>query len=68
MDLIRQMEKYGIRMLKRTKPILSDLGTYLTKVFHYKIKFSILYSIFYLIKRIIKKKISRIFYLTLKIQ
>lgn len=27
----RQMEKYGIRMLKRTKPILSDLGTYLTK-------------------------------------
>jgi hypothetical protein len=28
----RQMEKYGIRMLKRTKPILSDLGTYLTKV------------------------------------
>jgi hypothetical protein len=26
------MEKYGIRMLKRTKPILSDLGTYLTKV------------------------------------
>ena len=56
MDLIRQMEKYGIRMLKRTKPILSDLGTYLTKVFHYKIKFSILYSIFYLIKRILKKK------------
>jgi hypothetical protein len=30
--LFRQMEKYGIRMLKRTKPILSDLGTYLTKV------------------------------------
>jgi len=27
----RQMEKYGIRMLKQTKPILNDLGTYLTK-------------------------------------
>merc|ERR1712241_1644968 len=27
----RQMEKFGITMLKRTKPILSDLGTYLTK-------------------------------------
>ena len=28
----RQMEKFGISMLKQTKPILSDLGTYLTKV------------------------------------
>ena len=28
----RQMEKFGISMLKKTKPILSDLGTYLTKV------------------------------------
>eukprot|EP00090_Calanus_glacialis_P006070 TRINITY_DN14768_c0_g1_i1.p1 TRINITY_DN14768_c0_g1~~TRINITY_DN14768_c0_g1_i1.p1 ORF type:complete len:286 (-),score=99.29 TRINITY_DN14768_c0_g1_i1:61-918(-) len=27
----RQMEKFGITMLKKTKPILSDLGTYLTK-------------------------------------
>jgi len=27
----RQMEKFGIQMLKQTKPILSDLGTYLTK-------------------------------------
>ncbi|XP_042207488.1 PRKCA-binding protein-like isoform X3 [Homarus americanus] len=27
----RQMEKYGIQMLKRLKPILSDLGTYLHK-------------------------------------
>ncbi len=27
----RQMEKYGIKMLKATKPILSDLGTYLNK-------------------------------------
>eukprot|EP00095_Tigriopus_kingsejongensis_P008324 maker-scaffold1724_size29877-snap-gene-0.8 protein:Tk08324 transcript:maker-scaffold1724_size29877-snap-gene-0.8-mRNA-1 annotation:"prkca-binding protein" len=27
----RQMEKYGIKMLKATKPILQDLGTYLTK-------------------------------------
>eukprot|EP00092_Neocalanus_flemingeri_P010172 GFUD01010962.1.p1 GENE.GFUD01010962.1~~GFUD01010962.1.p1 ORF type:complete len:453 (+),score=147.71 GFUD01010962.1:164-1360(+) len=27
----RQMEKFGIRMLKKTKPILNDLGTYLTK-------------------------------------
>lgn len=27
----RQMEKFGISMLKQTKPILSDLGTYLTK-------------------------------------
>ncbi|XP_069954562.1 PRKCA-binding protein isoform X3 [Cherax quadricarinatus] len=27
----RQMEKYGINMLKRLKPILSDLGTYLHK-------------------------------------
>merc|ERR1719356_886458 len=27
----RQMEKFGIQMLKKTKPILSDLGTYLTK-------------------------------------
>jgi len=27
----RQMEKFGISMLKKTKPILSDLGTYLTK-------------------------------------
>jgi len=27
----RQMEKFGIKMLKETKPILSDLGTYLTK-------------------------------------
>ena len=26
------MEKFGISMLKQTKPILSDLGTYLTKV------------------------------------
>ena len=26
------MEKFGITMLKKTKPILSDLGTYLTKV------------------------------------
>ena len=26
------MEKFGIKMLKETKPILSDLGTYLTKV------------------------------------
>merc|ERR1711972_220043 len=25
------MEKFGISMLKQTKPILSDLGTYLTK-------------------------------------
>ena len=30
----RQMEKFGISMLRKTKPILSDLGTYLTKVFH----------------------------------
>ena len=28
----RQMEKFGISMLKKTKPILTDLGTYLTKV------------------------------------
>ena len=28
----RQMEKFGIAMLRKTKPILSDLGTYLTKV------------------------------------
>jgi len=27
----RQMEKFGIAMLRKTKPILSDLGTYLTK-------------------------------------
>ena len=27
----RQMERSGIRMLKATKPILQDLGTYLTK-------------------------------------
>ena len=27
----RQMEKFGISMLKKTKPILADLGTYLTK-------------------------------------
>ena len=27
----RQMERSGIRMLKSTKPILQDLGTYLTK-------------------------------------
>merc|ERR1719495_272825 len=27
----RQMEKRGIKMLKATKPILQDLGTYLTK-------------------------------------
>jgi len=27
----RQMEKFGIRTLRQTKPILSDLGTYLTK-------------------------------------
>ncbi|XP_059098857.1 PRKCA-binding protein-like isoform X1 [Tigriopus californicus] len=27
----RQMEKYGIKMLKATKPILQDLGTYITK-------------------------------------
>ncbi|XP_069986823.1 PRKCA-binding protein isoform X1 [Penaeus vannamei] len=27
----RQMEKFGIQMLKRLKPILSDLGTYLHK-------------------------------------
>jgi len=27
----RQMEKFGISMLKKTKPILTDLGTYLTK-------------------------------------
>ncbi|XP_076059324.1 protein interacting with PRKCA 1 isoform X2 [Oratosquilla oratoria] len=27
----RQMEKYGIGMLKKVKPILSDLGTYLNK-------------------------------------
>ena len=26
------MEKFGIRTLRQTKPILSDLGTYLTKV------------------------------------
>ena len=26
------MEKFGINMLKKTKPILKDLGTYLTKV------------------------------------
>ena len=30
--LFRQMEKFGIRTLRQTKPILSDLGTYLTKV------------------------------------
>ena len=28
----RAMEKYGIQMLKKTKPILKDLGTYLSKV------------------------------------
>ena len=27
----RQMEKFGIHCLRQTKPILSDLGTYLTK-------------------------------------
>jgi len=27
----RQMEKFGIRTLRQTKPILNDLGTYLTK-------------------------------------
>lgn len=27
----RQIERYGIRMLKATKPILQDLGTYITK-------------------------------------
>lgn len=27
----RQMEKFGIRMLKQAKPILNDLGTYLNK-------------------------------------
>jgi len=27
----RAMEKYGIQMLKKTKPILKDLGTYLSK-------------------------------------
>ena len=27
----RQMEKFGIRTLRQTKPILTDLGTYLTK-------------------------------------
>ncbi|XP_063228846.1 PRKCA-binding protein isoform X2 [Bacillus rossius redtenbacheri] len=30
-DYHRQMEKYGIKMLKTVKPILSDLGTYLYK-------------------------------------
>ncbi|GLG95766.1 PRKCA-binding protein [Gryllus bimaculatus] len=30
-DNHRQMEKYGIKMLKAVKPILSDLGTYLYK-------------------------------------
>ncbi|GFG36167.1 hypothetical protein Cfor_00378, partial [Coptotermes formosanus] len=30
-DYHRQMEKYGIKMLKSVKPILSDLGTYLYK-------------------------------------
>ncbi|KAK3857110.1 hypothetical protein Pcinc_019056 [Petrolisthes cinctipes] len=30
-DAHRQMEKYGIQMLKRLKPILNDLGTYLHK-------------------------------------
>ena len=29
------MEKYGIKMLKKTKPMLNDLGTYLTKVGKY---------------------------------
>ena len=32
LSFFRQMEKFGISMLKQTKPILSDLGTYLTKV------------------------------------
>ena len=31
------MEKFGIQMLKRTKPILSDLGTYLSKVNYFQI-------------------------------
>ncbi|XP_021928548.1 PRKCA-binding protein, partial [Zootermopsis nevadensis] len=30
-DYHRQMEKFGIKMLKSVKPILSDLGTYLYK-------------------------------------
>ncbi|KAL0271162.1 UNVERIFIED_CONTAM: hypothetical protein PYX00_008349 [Menopon gallinae] len=30
-DYHRQMEKYGMQMLKNIKPILSDLGTYLNK-------------------------------------
>ncbi|XP_049956675.1 PRKCA-binding protein isoform X1 [Schistocerca serialis cubense] len=30
-DYHRQMEKYGIQMLKSVKPILTDLGTYLYK-------------------------------------
>ncbi|KAK6617136.1 PRKCA-binding protein [Polyplax serrata] len=30
-DYHRQMEKYGLQMLKTVKPILSDLGTYLHK-------------------------------------
>ena len=38
------MEKFGISMLKQTKPILSDLGTYLTKVTSIFFEESIFYS------------------------